>query len=155
MIRTHGDVIDDPVYHRPLVVLLVSYNILFLLEFSHIPLTLNMPHTHTSVVSSSHSQLIVIRALKTYEKCTMIDLFTHPLAAQLRACNSPGSILLMLQQQVQAHNQSPSRCSHERLIHYLDPTVNVLYTFSLVLEEGVGFVYLRTCFYYDFTFIFV
>ncbi|KAI0272946.1 hypothetical protein BGY98DRAFT_1189114 [Russula aff. rugulosa BPL654] len=98
-----------------------------------------MPHTHTSVVSSSHSQLIVIRALKTYEKGTMIDLFTHPLAAQLRACNSPGSILLMLQQQVQAHNRSPSRCSHERLTHYLDPTVNVLYTFSLVLEEGVGF----------------
>jgi hypothetical protein len=103
-----------------------------------------MPHTHTSVVSPSHFQLIVIRALKTYERRTKKDLFAHPLAAQLRACNSPGAILLVLQQQVQVHNQS--RCSHERLTHYLDHTVNVLYIFSLALEEGVGLVCFRTCF---------
>ena len=98
-----------------------------------------MPHIHTSVVSSSHFQLIVIRALKTYEKRTKMDLFAHPLAAQLQACNSPGAILLVLQQQVQVH-------SHERLMRCLDPAVNVLYTFSLTLEEGVGLVWFRTCF---------
>jgi hypothetical protein len=103
-----------------------------------------MPHIHNSVVSSSHFQLIVIRALKTYEKCTKEDLFAHPLAAQLQACNSPGAILLVLQQQVQVHNQS--RCSHERLTHCLDTTVNILYTFSLALEEGAGLVCFRTCF---------
>jgi hypothetical protein len=105
-----------------------------------------MPHIHTGIVSSSHFQLIVIRALKTYERRTKKDLFAHPLAAQLQACNSPGAILLVLQQQVQVHNQS--RRSYERLTHYLDHTVNVLYTFSLPLEEGasVGLVCFRTCF---------
>ena len=101
----------------------------------------NMCHIHTGVVSSSHLQLIVVRALKIYKERTKEDLFAHPLAAQLRACRSPSDILLVLQQ-VQVHNQS--RCSHERLTHYLDPTVNVLYTFSRALEDGVGLVCLRT-----------
>jgi hypothetical protein len=114
------------------------------LEFSHILLTFNMPHIHTSVVSSSHFQPIVIRALKRYKERTKDDLFAHPLAAQLRACNSPSAILLVLQQQIQVHNRS--RCSHERLTHCLDPTVNVLYTFSRVLEDGVGLVCFRTWF---------
>ncbi|KAF8492980.1 hypothetical protein F5888DRAFT_1726120 [Russula emetica] len=95
-----------------------------------------MPHIHTSVVSSSRFQLIVIRALKRYEKRTKEDIFAHPLAAQLQACNSPDAILLVLQQQVQVHDQS--RCSHERLTRCLDSTVNILYAFSLALEEGAG-----------------
>ena len=105
-----------------------------------------MPHTHTSVVSSSHFQfqLTVIRALKTYKNRTKNDLFAHPIAAQLRACKSPDAILLVLQQQVQAHNNQ-SRCGHEKLTHCLEPTVDVLYTFSLVLEGGVSFVRLRAC----------
>jgi hypothetical protein len=103
-----------------------------------------MPHFHSSVLSSSHFQLIVIRALKTYKMRTKKDIFAHPLAAQLRACNSPGAILLVLQQQVQARNQS--RRSHERLTLCLDPTVNVLYTFSRALEEGVGYVCFGTWF---------
>ena len=121
----------------PLVVLF-----LFLVR-PHTP-HVNMPHIHTSVVSSSHFQLIVIRALKTYKELTRKDLFAHALAAQLRACNSPGAILFVLQQQVQVQNQS--RCSHERLTHCLDLTVNVLYTFSRALEDGVGLVCFRTWF---------
>ena len=101
-----------------------------------------MPHIHTTVVSSSHFQLIVIRALKAYKERTKKDLFAHPLAAQLRACNTTGAILLVLQHQVQIHNQL--RYSHERLTHYLDPAVNVLFTFSLALEEGIGLVCFRT-----------
>ncbi|KAI0272945.1 hypothetical protein BGY98DRAFT_1099667 [Russula aff. rugulosa BPL654] len=95
-----------------------------------------MPHIHTGVVSSSCFRLTVIRALKTYQNHTKKDLFAHPLAAQLRACNSPDAILLVLQQQVQVHDQP--RCSHERLTYCLEPTVNVLYSFSLALEKGVG-----------------
>jgi hypothetical protein len=124
-----------PANFRPVVVL-------FLLEFSHILLALNMPHIHTSVVSSSNFQLIVIRALKTYNMRTKEDLFAHPLAAQLRDCDSPGAILVVLQEQVQVHNKS--RRGHERVSHFLEPTVNLLHTFSLALEEGVGFVCFRT-----------
>lgn len=122
-----------PVIFRPLVPV-----VLFLFfEFSHILLlTLNMPHTHASLVSSSHFYLTVIRALNSYKMDTKKDLFAHPLAAQLRACNSPGAILLVLQQQIQVHDRS--RSSHERLTCCLDTTVNLLYTFSLALEEGMG-----------------
>ncbi len=102
-----------------------------------------MPHIYTSAVSSSRFQLIVIRALKTYKERTKEDLLAHPLAAQLRACDSPGAILLVLQQQVQVHKQS--RCGHEKLTQCLDPTVNVLWAFSVALGEGVGLVCFKAC----------
>lgn len=102
-----------------------------------------MPHIHSGVVSSSCFRLTVIRALKTYQSHTKKDLFAHPLAAQLQACDSPDAILLVLQQQVQVHDRP--RCSHERLSYCLEPVVNVLYSFSLTLEKGVGLVCFSTC----------
>lgn len=105
-----------------------------------------MPHIRTDAVSSSHLQLTVIRALKTYKKHTKKDLFSHPFAAQFRAYNSPGTIRLVLQWQIQMQGLSQSQCGHERLARCLEPTVNLLYTFSLALEEGDGLVCFRTCF---------
>jgi hypothetical protein len=62
----------------------------------------------------------------------------HPLAAQLQACDSPSAVITVLQQQVQELNQSGGGDS--KLTKWLNPTVNVLYTFSAVLGEGVGLV---------------
>lgn len=110
-----------------------------------------MPHIHASVVSSSYFRLTVVRAFETYQNRTKKDLFAHPLAAQLRACDSPDAILLVLQQQVQVHDLH--RCGQERLTHCLEPTVNVLYTFTLALEKGVDLVRLRSRFWgYDLAF---
>jgi hypothetical protein len=72
---------------------------------------------------------------------TKSDLLAHPLAAQLQACDSPGAVLLVLQQ-VQELNHS--RASDERLSRWLDPTVNVLYALSGALGEGVGLVCFNT-----------
>jgi len=80
-------------------------------------------------------------ALKAYEKQTKNDLLSHPLAAQLQACPSPSSILIMLQQQVQ--QLSRSRTSDDRLTKWLDPTVNVLHAFSETLREGVSLVWFK------------
>lgn len=66
----------------------------------------------------------------------------HPLAAQLQACESPGAVIAILQQQVQELNQSGGGDS--KLTKWLNPTVNVLYAFSAALGEGVGLVRLRT-----------
>ena len=95
--------------------------------------------------SSPNFQLILNNALKAYEKHTKNDLLSHPLTSQLQACQSPGSILAVLQQQVQQLNQSQT--SDERLTKWLDPTVNVLYAFSETLGEGVSLVCLMrlTC----------
>jgi hypothetical protein len=105
----------------------------------------SMSHTlpTTTSSSSSNSQLIINDALKTYRKRTKNDLRDHPLAAQLQTCDSPSAILSVLQQQVQGLDQS--RSDDERWTKWLDPTVQVLYTFSNILGAGVGLVSLTTC----------
>ncbi|KAI0272234.1 hypothetical protein BGY98DRAFT_936689 [Russula aff. rugulosa BPL654] len=94
-----------------------------------------MSHTNPTSSSSSNFQLIFDDALKAYEKRTRKDLRTHPLAAQLQNCNSPSSILDVLQQQVQELNQSQRR--NERWTRWLDPTVTVLHVFSENLGKSV------------------
>ena len=97
-----------------------------------------MSHNPSSSTSSNFRQ-IFDDALKTYKKCTKKDLLKHPLADRLQACNSPGSILTVLQEQVQELNQSQRSNTK-----WLDPTVNVLHTFSETLGEAVGSVCFRT-----------
>jgi hypothetical protein len=101
-----------------------------------------MSHSHLAASCSSNFQLIINNALKAYEKQTKEDLLAHPLAAQLQACNSPGDIVTILQQQVQGLDQS--RSSGDRWTKWLDPTVSVLYSLSETLGEGVSLVSLRT-----------
>ena len=102
-----------------------------------------MSHTYpTFSTSSSDFQLIFDDALKAYEKRTKGDLLTHPLAAQLQQCNSPSSILDVLQQQVQGLNQSQRR--NERWTRWLGSTVKVLHVFSETLGESVTLVCLSS-----------
>ena len=106
--------------------------------------------SHTSAGPSSESlrspcpnfQHIFDNALRAYKSQTKNDLLSHPLAAQLQACQSPNSILVVLQQQVQELNQS--QISDHRLTKWLDPTINVLYAFSETIGEGVSLVRLMT-----------
>ena len=88
--------------------------------------------------SSSNFQSIFNAALKAYEKKTKKDLLAHPLAAQLQACKSTGDILAILQEKVNEFDQS--RSADERLSRWLNPTINVLYSFSATLGSGVGLV---------------
>ena len=87
---------------------------------------------------SSNFQLIFYAAVKAYEKKTKKDLLTHPLAAQFHACNSPSDILVILQDKVNEFDQLKS--ADERLSQWLNPTINVLYSFSATLGTGVGLV---------------
>jgi len=98
-----------------------------------------MSQTHPMPASSSNFQVVFNNALRTYEKHTKKDLLSHPLAAQLQACDSPSAILDVLHQQVQELNQN----SHQSLTKWLDPTMNVLYAFSETLGEGVSLVCLK------------
>jgi hypothetical protein len=93
-----------------------------------------MSHNHPTSTSSNF-QLILDNTLKAYEMRTKNDLLKHPLADRLQACNSPNSILAILQEQVQELNRS--QLSNTK---WLDPTVNVLHTFSDALGEGIGSV---------------
>ena len=75
--------------------------------------------------SSSNLQAIFDTAMKEYQRKTKKDLRTHPLMAQLEACNSPSDILAVLHAQ-----RSESLCSDERFTKWLSPTVKVLSGFS-------------------------
>jgi hypothetical protein len=88
--------------------------------------------------SSSNFQSIFNAALKAYEKKTKQDLLSHPLAAQLKTCKSPNDILSVLQGKVNELDQS--RSADERLSQWLNPTINVLYSFSATIGAGVGLV---------------
>jgi len=101
-----------------------------------------MSLTHPTGPESPNFQLVFNNALKAYEKQTKSDLLSHPLAADLQACQSPSAILAVLQQQVQELDRS--RTSDERLTNWLEPTVNVLYAFSETIGEGVSLVPLIT-----------
>ena len=99
--------------------------------------------------SSSNFQLIFDTAVKAYEKRTKRDLLAHPLASQLQTCNSPASILAVLQSQVD--NLDQTRKSDERLTKWLGPTINVLIAFSDTLGEGVSLVCLKVILHCDFS----
>ncbi|KAF8258024.1 hypothetical protein EI94DRAFT_1207398 [Lactarius quietus] len=93
----------------------------------------------SSSASISNFQAIFNAALKAYEKKTKKDLLAHPLAAQLQACNSPSDILAVLQDKVNEFDQS--RSADERLSKWLNPTINVLYSFSATIGAGVALVF--------------
>ncbi|KAI9430835.1 hypothetical protein H4582DRAFT_2133404, partial [Lactarius indigo] len=97
-----------------------------------------VPSTSTST-SSTNFETIFIAALEEYKKQTKRDIASHPLAAQLQSCDSPSAILAILRTQVQTFDRS--QITDERWSKWLDPTVNVLYAFSVALGNGVGLVF--------------
>jgi hypothetical protein len=105
-----------------------------------------MSHAYPTASSSSNQasnfQVILINAVDKYKKRTKKDLLKHPLVTELQYCNSPSAIIAVLQQQLQGLDQS--RRNDERWTRWLDPTVNVLYTLSGTLGEGVGLVRFRS-----------
>ena len=115
---------------------------LILLHPHHPPSSSLMSRTQPPASSSSNFRQIFDNALKAYQRRTKKDLQVHPLAAQLQTCDSPSSILAVLQQQVQDLNRSQS--IDDRLTKWLDPTVNVLCSLSDALGESVGLVCSRT-----------
>ena len=90
---------------------------------------------------SSSFQLIFNTALKDYEKKTKRDLLANPLVSRLQACDSPASIIAVLQSQVEDMDKA-QKCD-ERLTKWLSPTVNVLLTFSATIGGGVSLVRIK------------
>ena len=87
--------------------------------------------------SSTNFQPLFEKALQEYKK-TGKDLTAHPLAAEIKACDSPHAILTVLEDK--ANELDQSRSSDERLTKWLNPTVNILSTLSTTLGQGAGLV---------------
>ena len=96
--------------------------------------------------STPNFRPIFDKALKQYRKKTGKELDTHPLAQEIRSCDSPEAILSVLRGKANELNESQS--SDERFTKWLTPTVNVLNALSSTLGEGVSIVSVRLLFEY-------
>jgi hypothetical protein len=88
--------------------------------------------------STDNFTAIFNAASNEYQRMTGKRLDTHPFAAQLGTCRSPEAVSNVLRTQAQAFNKF--RKGDENLMTWLNPTVNILFTFSATLGEGIGLV---------------
>jgi hypothetical protein len=88
--------------------------------------------------STSNFTSIFEAATNEYKKLTKKDLHTHLFAAQFDRCDSPAAVLDVFRRQ--AHAFEEFRKGDERLIQWLDPTVNILSTFSSTFGEALALV---------------
>ena len=93
-------------------------------------------------VSTSNFTRIFQGACDEYQRLTGHNLYTHPFSAEIQSCNSADSIFVVLRKQTQTLIKR--RKGHEKLLKYLNPIVNILFTCSEVLGEGVGLVNLSS-----------
>ncbi|KAI9455953.1 hypothetical protein BJY52DRAFT_1278384, partial [Lactarius psammicola] len=96
-----------------------------------------VPHTATT---PTNFDTIFRVALEAYKKQTKKDITSHPLAAQLKSCDTPRAILDVLRSQVQVFDQAQG-LDDDKLTKWLDPTVNVLFAFSMTLNNVIGLVF--------------
>ena len=109
---------------------------------------ISFPRTVMSSVPSTsrtttHSNFVSIfnAALESYKRKTKNDLVSHPLLPTLQSCDSPEAILNVLREQIPAFDSS--RNGDDRLTKWVNPTINVLYSFSANLGGVVGLVSIR------------
>ena len=103
-----------------------------------------MSETASATTSSSNYQIIFDNALEAYRKKTKKDLRSHPLLTELQTCDSPDAILAVLRDQIPVFDQSQSASRVDaRLTNWLNPTVNVLHTFSAAIGAGISLVRIR------------
>jgi hypothetical protein len=88
--------------------------------------------------STSNFTAIFNVASIEYQRVTRKRLDTHPFAAQLDTCHAPKAVSDLLRAQAQAF--SSFRKGDDRLMAWLDPIVNILFTFSATLGEGISLV---------------
>ena len=94
----------------------------------------------TTSTSQSNFTCIFNAALESYKRKTKKDLVSH--LPSLQSCRSPEGVVTVLREQVPAFNQSQS-CS-DGLTKWVNPTVNVLHSFSETIGKGVGLVNIKT-----------
>ncbi|KAH9958860.1 hypothetical protein BC827DRAFT_1303029 [Russula dissimulans] len=95
----------------------------------------------TPSTSRSNLDSLFNSAFRAYKKKTGKDITSHPLAAELDACDSPDAILAVLRRQSPALGQSQNDDERSSGTKWLIPTINVLHSFSGALGEGVGLAF--------------
>ena len=123
----------SPEAHSPFFAFLSSY-------YHPLPIAAMSQNLHETL-STSNYQVIFDNALKAYKNKTGNDLPSDPLIYKLESCNSPDAVLDLLREEIPGFNQSGS--SHDGPMKWLDPTVNVLFSFSSTIGGALSLVSLR------------
>ena len=97
-----------------------------------------MSRNSPTVASRPSYQSIFDSALVAYKKKTGKDLASDPLLRRLESCESPDAILNILREQMPASDQSQAGSSDTKWAEWLNPTVKVLYTYSMAIGGSVG-----------------
>ena len=108
------------------------------------------PRASMSVVTSSPSTStsnpnfsnIFGTALWLYNRRTKINLASHPLLLKLQSCDSPEAIVTALREEIPASSKSQN--SDDRLVNWVTPVVNVLYSVSTAPGGDLRLVSLGT-----------
>ena len=99
---------------------------------------------------------LILDALDKYAEQTGINLKENPFADEVLGCDSPGSILLLLQENVKEFKEY--RDKNRKFIDCLSPVVQFVHAFSDILGEAAGLVSreqsFRPLFSYSFSFRF-
>ena len=94
---------------------------------------------------ASNFKLMLDVALAKYKKKTGEDLLALWLASELQTCDSVDSVLDILRLQAKAFERSDD----QKLIKWIDPLINVLFTFSDALGDGISLVSITIPIYED------
>ncbi len=91
----------------------------------------------TTNPSIANFNAIFNAAANEYKTLTKQDLGTHPFAAAFQNSTSPDSVLDVFRTQAQAFDEFCN--GNDKLMAWLTPIVNILFTFSSNLD-GIGIV---------------
>ena len=88
--------------------------------------------------SSSQFQAILDAALNEYKTKTGNDLTNNSLAKEIQSCKSAEAVLDIIQREADTFDKF--RDGNKRLMKWIGPSVDVLYTISPILSAGVSIV---------------
>jgi hypothetical protein len=80
----------------------------------------------------------ILDAVDKYAEQTGINLKENPFVDKVKGCDSPGAVLLLLQENVQVFKDY--RDNNRKFIDCLSPVVQFVHTFSGILGEAAGLV---------------
>ena len=92
---------------------------------------MSLPTAYQTPSTSSNLKSILDTALSEYKKKTGTGLLEHPLAEEVKQCDSIGAISAILQGQAREFQQF--RDGDQRLMKWINPMVDILSTFSETL----------------------
>jgi hypothetical protein len=88
----------------------------------------------------------ILDAVDRYAEQTGINLKENPFTEKVKGCDSPGAVLLLLQDNLKVFKDY--RDNNRKFIDSINPIVQFVHAFSGILGEAAGLVRLDHSFHY-------